>query len=138
MKAIETYRKENINSLINKKYKETELESVVQRDILNLLTNMMLQHFRVNVMSGTTKSGRYVSSGVKKGFPDIFGYLPNGLIFFIEVKRPDLKGIQSKYQKEFQYKVESNNSTYILATHPKQVYDKLVELSKYEVINKEV
>lgn len=134
-KEIEEYKKNKIKELINKKYLETELESSVQKDILNLLSYMNIENFRVNVVSGKTKTGRYVSSGVDKGFPDLFGYLPNGLIFFVEVKRPDLKGVQSKHQKEFQYKVEANNSTYILATHPKQVYDKVIELSKYKVIS---
>ena len=32
------------------------------------------------------KDGRWFSTGAPKGFPDLFGFRPDGRIFFIEVK----------------------------------------------------
>lgn len=115
----------NINSLINKNYRNISLEAEVQKDILTLLTLMDIERFRINVMKAKTSSGRLVSSGVKPGFPDIFGYTNKGNIFFVEVKRPDGKGKQSKEQIEFELNANKHGAIYILANHPKQVYDKL-------------
>lgn len=48
--------------------------------------------FRANVGSWVTKDGRYVSTGLPNGFPDLFGVrLADGKAVFIEVKKPDGK-----------------------------------------------
>lgn len=56
--------------------------------------------FRINVGSGTTADGNYLSTGVPKGFPDLFGFRRNdGKAVFIEVKTP--KGKPTAKQKKF-------------------------------------
>ena len=56
--------------------------------------------FRINVGSGFTYDGRYLSTGVPKGYSDLSGFRKgDGKAFFIEVKTP--KGRVSKEQKKF-------------------------------------
>lgn len=56
--------------------------------------------FRVNVGTGCTQDGRYFSTGVPKGFSDLFGFRKSdGRAVFIEVKTP--KGKASKEQVKF-------------------------------------
>lgn len=56
--------------------------------------------FRANVGTGCTKDGRYFSTGLPKGFSDLFGVrCPDGKAVFIEVKTP--KGRPSAEQKNF-------------------------------------
>jgi len=48
--------------------------------------------FRANVGKVKTTEGRWFSTGLPSGFPDLFGYKPeNGKIYFIEVKTPQGK-----------------------------------------------
>lgn len=43
--------------------------------------------FRMNVFAGRTSDGRYITSGVPKGFSDLFGFRKSdGKAVFIEVK----------------------------------------------------
>jgi hypothetical protein len=42
--------------------------------------------FRANVGKVRTSDGRVFDTGLPKGFPDLFGFRPDGRIFFIEVK----------------------------------------------------
>lgn len=56
--------------------------------------------FRMNVFTGRTVDGRYIASGVPKGFSDLFGFRKSdGKAVFIEVKTP--KGKPSKEQVKF-------------------------------------
>ena len=56
--------------------------------------------FRMNVFTGRTVDGRYIASGVPKGFSDLFGFRKcDGKAVFIEVKTP--KGKPSKEQVKF-------------------------------------
>ena len=56
--------------------------------------------FRVNVGSGVTYDGRHFSTGVPKGFSDLFGVrISDGRAVFIEVKAPG--GKPSKPQIDF-------------------------------------
>ncbi|MDE5860778.1 MAG: VRR-NUC domain-containing protein [Ruminococcus sp.] len=56
--------------------------------------------FRGNVGAGCTKDGRYFSTGLPKGFSDLFGFRKSdGKAVFIEVKTP--KGRPSAEQKKF-------------------------------------
>ncbi len=56
--------------------------------------------FRVNVGSGYTYDGRYLKTGVPKGYSDLSGFRKgDGKAFFIEVKTP--KGKVSKEQEHF-------------------------------------
>lgn len=42
--------------------------------------------FRANVGYFKTADGRFISTGLPKGFSDLFGTLPNGKSFYIECK----------------------------------------------------
>lgn len=56
--------------------------------------------FRINVVTGKTVDGRYISTGVPPGFSDLFGVRrSDGKAIFIEVKKPD--GRVSDRQKNF-------------------------------------
>lgn len=56
--------------------------------------------FRMNVGTGYTQDGRYFSTGVPKGFSDLFGFRKSdGRAVFIEVKT--LKGSVADQQKAF-------------------------------------
>ena len=56
--------------------------------------------FRGNVGAGCTKDGRYFSTGLPKGFSDLFGFRKSdGKAIFIEVKTPT--GRLSAEQKKF-------------------------------------
>jgi len=56
--------------------------------------------FRANVGNGFTFDGRYFSTGLPKGFPDLFGFRKSdGKMIFIEVKAP--AGKPSREQSDF-------------------------------------
>lgn len=56
--------------------------------------------FRMNVGTGYTQDGRYFSTGVPKGFSDLFGFRKSdGRAVFIEVKTP--KGSVADQQLNF-------------------------------------
>lgn len=56
--------------------------------------------FRVNVGAFRTADGRFINSGVPKGFPDLFGFRKSdGKAIFIEVKTS--RGRPSAEQKKF-------------------------------------
>lgn len=62
--------------------------------------------FRVNVGAGRTEDGRYFSTGVPRGFSDLFGVrLSDGKAVFIEVKSPT--GRPTKQQSNFINKMRS-------------------------------
>ena len=73
-------------------------ETVLQNKIRVALSDIAVT-FRINV--GTFKAGdRFISTGVPKGFSDLFGFRrSDGKAFFIEVKTA--KGRPTKEQKEF-------------------------------------
>lgn len=74
-------------------------EHKIQNEIrLALSESCMI--FRMNVGSGFTYDGRYFSTGVPKGFSDLFGFRKSdGKAVFIEVKTP--KGKPSAEQIHF-------------------------------------
>lgn len=62
-------------------------EHKIQSDILVSLSKNHCTPFRINVGKGKTADGRYFSTGVKPGYPDISGFIwKSGKAFFIEVK----------------------------------------------------
>lgn len=74
-------------------------EKEIQNEIRLALDPHMIV-FRINVGGFKTKDGRYVSTGVPKGFSDLFGVRKtDGRAVFIEVKNE--KGRTSKYQDNF-------------------------------------
>lgn len=64
--------------------------------------------FRINVGKGRTFGGRYFDTGVPVGFSDLFGVMPNGRAFFIEVKTP--KGRPSQAQSNFLQAMKDNGA----------------------------
>ena len=74
-------------------------EHRIQNDIRAAVSDFCVI-FRVNVGNGLTKDGRYFSTGVPKGFSDLFGVRKSdGKAVFIEVKSES--GKPSKYQENF-------------------------------------
>ena len=65
---------------------------MTEHDIQNQIRSALSEYaivFRVNVGSGKTSDGRFFTTGVPPGFPDLFGFrLSDCKIFFIEVKKP--------------------------------------------------
>lgn len=63
---------------------------MTERDIQNSIRNEtadIAMLFRANVGQGFTKDGRFFSTGLPKGFSDLFGFrLSDGRAVFIEVK----------------------------------------------------
>lgn len=74
-------------------------EHKIQNEIRLALTDTCMI-FRGNVGTGCTKDGRYFSTGLPKGFSDLFGFRKSdGKAVFIEVKTPT--GRPSAEQKKF-------------------------------------
>ena len=61
-------------------------ESLIQNQIRVGLSKAGHVVFRVNVGKVKMQNGRWFETGVPKGFSDLFGFRPDGRIFFIEVK----------------------------------------------------
>lgn len=76
-----------------------ELEHKIQNDIRVALSSAGHIVFRANVGKVRMADGRYFDTGLPKGFSDLFGFRPDGQIFFIEVKNK--KGRVRPEQKKF-------------------------------------
>ncbi|HFU4055133.1 TPA: VRR-NUC domain-containing protein [Streptococcus suis] len=63
-----------------------EKEHKIQNDIRVGLTEAGCRVFRANVGKIRMADGRYFDTGLPVGFSDLFGFRPDGQIFFIEVK----------------------------------------------------
>lgn len=63
-----------------------ESEHKIQNDIRVGLTEHGCLVFRANVGKVRMADGRWFDTGLPKGFSDLFGFRPDGKIFFIEVK----------------------------------------------------
>lgn len=64
---------------------------MTEQDIQNLIRIAASKEniiFRANVGKVRTIDGRWFDTGLPKGFCDLFGFRPDGQIFFIEVKKP--------------------------------------------------
>lgn len=74
-----------------------------EKDIQNAIRLGLSKHavvFRANVGTFMAADGRYISTGLPKGYSDLHGFRRrDGKAFFIEVKGP--KGRLRKEQKEF-------------------------------------
>lgn len=79
-----------------------------EKDIQNeirLALNPYAVIFRINVGTFMTETGQFVSTGVPRGFSDLFGVRrSDGRAVFIEVK--SAKGRTSKYQDNFLKQME--------------------------------
>lgn len=83
-----------------------------EKDIQNeirLALNPYAIVFRINVGGFMTSDGRYITTGVPKGFSDLFGVRKSdGRAFFIEVKND--RGKLSKHQENFLKQMRKNNA----------------------------
>lgn len=61
-------------------------ESLIQNKIRVALSKAGHTVFRINVGKVKMQNGRWFETGAPKGFSDLFGFRPDGRIFFIEVK----------------------------------------------------
>ena len=61
-------------------------ESLIQNQIRVAISQAGHMIFRANVGKVRISDGRVFDTGLPKGFPDLFGFRPDGRIFFIEVK----------------------------------------------------
>lgn len=61
-------------------------ESLIQNQIRVAISQAGHMIFRANVGKVRKSDGRVFDTGLPKGFPDLFGFRPDGRIFFIEVK----------------------------------------------------
>ena len=65
---------------------------MTEHDVQNLIRTQcgdIALLFRANVGSWVTKDGRFVTTGLPVGFPDLFGVrFSDGKAVFIEVKKP--------------------------------------------------
>ncbi|MGV3027896.1 VRR-NUC domain-containing protein [Streptococcus hyovaginalis] len=61
-------------------------EHDIQNAIRLELSKRGIQCFRINVGKVRMSDGRWFNTGAPKGFSDLFGFRPDGQIFFIEVK----------------------------------------------------
>lgn len=62
-------------------------EQEVQNEIRVALTQAGYIVFRTNVGKVKTADGRWFDTGLPKGHPDLYGFRPDGKIFYIEVKK---------------------------------------------------
>lgn len=74
-------------------------ESLIQNQIRVELSKAGYTVFRINVGKVRMADGRWFETGAPKGFCDLFGFRPDGQIFFIEVKNE--KGRLRDDQKKF-------------------------------------
>lgn len=61
-------------------------EHLIQNQIRVALSKAGYMVFRANVGKVRTSDGRFFDTGLPKGFSDLFGFRPDGQVFFIEVK----------------------------------------------------
>lgn len=83
-------------------------EHSIQKKIQLSLSKNQCTVFRANVGKIHTPDGRFFSTGLPKGFPDLFGFRwTDGKIFFIEVK--NAKGRPRADQVAFHKMLQSHN-----------------------------
>ncbi|MBS4538195.1 VRR-NUC domain-containing protein [Clostridium sp. D2Q-11] len=83
-------------------------EKDIQNEIRLALRDIAVV-FRINVGTFMSDTGKMVSTGVPKGFSDLFGVRKlDGKAFFIEVKNE--KGRTSKYQDNFLKKMKESGA----------------------------
>lgn len=61
-------------------------EHTIQNEIRVALSGEGHTVFRANVGKVKTADGRWFDTGLPKGHPDLYGFRPDGRIFYIEVK----------------------------------------------------
>ena len=83
-------------------------ESLIQNQIRVALSKAGHTVFRINVGKVKMQNGRWFETGAPKGFSDLFGFRPDGRIFFIEVKNET--GRVRPEQKKFIEQMQSRGA----------------------------
>lgn len=97
-------------------------EHAIQNEIQVALSKHQCTVFRANVGKIHTPDGRFFSTGLPSGFPDLFGFRwTDGKIFFIEVK--NAKGKPRPDQIVFHKMLQSHNIIHGIA---RSVHDALM------------
>ena len=97
-------------------------EHAIQNEIQVALSKHKCSVFRANVGKIHTPDGRFFSTGLPSGFPDLFGFRwTDGKIFFIEVK--NAKGKPRPDQIVFHKMLQSHNIIHGIA---RSVHDALM------------
>ena len=82
--------------------KEKEIQNMIRLGVNDIAVT-----FRANVGTLHTEDGRVITTGLPKGFPDLFGYRKSdGRIIFLEIKAA--KGRLRPEQKAFLAKVQAD------------------------------
>lgn len=93
-------------------------EHAIQKEIQVALSKHQCTVFRANVGKIHTPDGRFFSTGLPSGFPDLFGFRwTDGKIFFIEVK--NAKGKPRADQVVFHKMLQSHNIIHGIARSTK-------------------
>ncbi|MED3623240.1 VRR-NUC domain-containing protein [Neobacillus thermocopriae] len=89
------------------------------QNAIRLALNPYAVCFRANVGIFSTKDGRTISTGLPRGFSDLFGFRKSdGRIFFIEVKNE--KGRLRKDQEHFIETMRKNGAIAGVARSPEE------------------
>ena len=96
-------------------------ESLIQNQIRVELSKAGHMVFRINVGKIRMADGRWFETGAPKGFSDLFGFRPDGQIFFIEVKNE--KGRLREDQKKFMEAMKKRGALVGVARSVKDAMD---------------
>lgn len=96
-------------------------EHSIQNQIRVELSKAGYMVFRINVGKVRMADGRWFDTGAPKGFCDLFGFRPDGQIFFIEVKNE--KGRVRDDQKKFMNAMRKRGALVGVARSVKEAMD---------------
>lgn len=96
-------------------------ESLIQNQIRVELSKAGYMVFRINVGKVRMADGRWFDTGAPKGFCDLFGFRPDGQIFFIEVKNE--KGRVRDDQQKFMDAMRKRGALVGVARSVKEAMD---------------
>lgn len=104
------------------------MKEIDVQNSIRLALNPYAIVFRANVGSFKTGDGRTVTTGLPKGFSDLFGYRKSdGRIFFIEVKNE--KGRLRKEQEHFIKVMQENGAIAGVARSPEEAIALIQEVA---------
>lgn len=102
------------------------MKEIDVQNSIRLALNPYAIVFRANVGSFKTADGRTVTTGLPKGFSDLFGFRKkDGKIFFIEVKNE--RGRLRKEQEHFIKTMRENGAIAGVARSPEEAIALLTE-----------
>ena len=84
-------------------------EKLIEKEILQFLGCQGLLLYRTEIGRIRLPDGKYFTTGLPKGHPDIYGLNKDNTVFYLEVKTP--KGRPSKEQVNFMRAMKRRNVT---------------------------